>query len=651
MTLAVQESAKVSITSEQANPRLIAFYLTQFHPTPENDLWWGKGFTEWTNVTKTQPLFEGHYQPHLPSDFGFYDLRVRETRHDQIKTAKQYGIDGFCYHYYWFSGKRILNAPLDDMLADPASDMPFCLCWANENWTRRWDAADHEILIAQKYAADDDLNFIKSLVPFFSDPRYIKIDGAPFLIVYRPQHLPDAKKSVAIWREYCASMGIPKVHIVCALTHGNLEYEQFGFDGGVEFPPHNLDGISGVVENKTLNFSHDFSGLVCQYRDIANVYLNREYISPNIFHAVFPSWDNTARTGARAFVTLNGTPANYQHWLGKTIERTKQAHPGKERLVFINAWNEWAEGCHLEPDRKYGHAFLEATLKAKIEGSKQESFADIGTPKSNSRTDASLVSYVFGLEPQKLKHSHGVGHLPFLAWLIKLMRPKILVELGTGGDGNSFSLMNQIISDNKLQTLSYAYSYGLEKEKIIDLQRYLQINYPQAVLSPVDINDKNITSEFKDGSVDILHLNDLKSSNDARNLMQQWRAKLSKKAVVLIHNTNWHGADCDVHSFWAEIQSSAPGFNFLHAHGMGVLLLGEERLPQLLEMDDADVINPTLRRNAYLFEQAGKQLELKVKAEQLQERVESCEIKIDAFEKSTSWQLTKPIRKLMQMLK
>ena len=149
-------------------PRLIAFYLTQFHPTPENDLWWGKGFTEWTNVTKTKSLYDGHYQPHLPTDFGFYDLRVRETRHDQIKTAKQYGIDGFCYHYYWFSGKRILNAPLDDMLADPDSDMPFCLCWANENWTRRWDAADHELLIAQKYLPDDDLNFIKSLIPFIS---------------------------------------------------------------------------------------------------------------------------------------------------------------------------------------------------------------------------------------------------------------------------------------------------------------------------------------------------------------------------------------------------------------------------------------------------------------------------------------------------
>lgn len=358
---------------ETNRPRLIAFYLTQFHPIPENDSWWGKGFTEWTNVTKAKPLFDGHYQPHLPTDFGFYDLRVRATRHDQIRLAKQYGIDGFCYHYYWFSGTRLLNQPLDDMLADPESDMPFCLCWANENWTRRWDAAEHEILIAQRYQPDDDLNFIKSLIPFFFDPRYIRIDGVPFLIVYRPQHLPDTKKTATIWRDYCRSVGIGEIHICAALTHGNEDYAQFGFDSGVEFPPHNIRDLN--IASK-ISFFEPFRGYVAKYHGIAQSYLERKYQHNNVFKGVFPSWDNTPRTGNRGVVVLDGTPANYEYWLAETIKKTMMDYPGQERFVFINAWNEWAEGCHLEPDRKFQHQFLEATLRARNEQSMLEGFSE-----------------------------------------------------------------------------------------------------------------------------------------------------------------------------------------------------------------------------------------------------------------------------------
>jgi len=345
----------------EISPRLIAFYLPQFHPTPENDLWWGKGFTEWTNVTKAEPLFEGHLQPHLPTDFGFYDLRVREIRRDQIRVAKQYGIDGFCYHYYWFSGKRILNLPLDDMLSDAESDMPFCLCWANENWTRRWDAADHEILIAQKYLPNDDLDFIKSLVPFFQDKRYIRVDGKLYLIVYRPQHLPNARKTVGVWRDYCRSIGLGELHLCAALTHGNEDYAKFGFDSGVEFPPHNLK-IANI--NDQVEFYETFIGSIMQYASIARSYLDRVYDNARVFKAVFPSWDNTARTKERALIVLNGTPENYEYWLACTIDQVRQTDKADE-LVFINAWNEWAEGCHLEPDRWFGHRFLQATLNAK----------------------------------------------------------------------------------------------------------------------------------------------------------------------------------------------------------------------------------------------------------------------------------------------
>ena len=396
--------------------RLIAFYLTQFHPTPENDLWWGKGFTEWTNVTKAKPLFEGHRQPHLPSDFGFYDLRVRETRREQIDMAKQYGVDGFCYHYYWFSGKRILNLPLDDMLSDPESDMPFCLCWANENWTRRWDAAEHEVLIAQQYLPDDDLNFIKSLRTFFEDQRYIRVDGKPYLIVYRPQHLPDARKTVEIWRDYCRSVGLGEIHVCAALTHGNQDYAQFGFDSGVEFPPHNLPPVN---INGQITFSQSFRGNVIQYANTAQSYLDRDYgADTRVFRTVFPSWDNTARTKERALVVLNGTPENYEYWLASTLDKMQQVG-GQDELIFINAWNEWAEGCHLEPDRWFGHGFLQATLNAKNGLRRFSTFPEISLPHVDETAHrtfwkdmAEVLGYHAGLTFSRAKMV--VKHWPLL---------------------------------------------------------------------------------------------------------------------------------------------------------------------------------------------------------------------------------------------
>ncbi len=410
--------------SDQPAPRLVAFYLTQFHPIPENDLWWGKGFTEWINVTKAEPLFEGHRQPHLPTDFGFYDLRVRETRRDQIKVAKKYGIDGFCYHYYWFSGKRILNLPLDDMLSDAGSNMPFCLCWANENWTRRWDGADHEILIAQQYLPDDDLNFIRSLVPFFQDKRYIRVEGKLYLIVYYPQHLPDAGRTIAIWRDYCRTVGLGEIHVCAALTHGNEDYIKFGFDSGVEFPPHNpkSENINYQVE-----FSNIFRGTLMQYATIAQSYLDRNYDASLIFKTVFPSWDNTARTKERALVVLNGTPENYECWLASTIDLVTRSGR-KDELIFINAWNEWAEGCHLEPDRWYGRQFLQATLNAKTGLRRFVTFPDIGLPSINKaiqRTFFQDITYVLNYHAQskieKLKAV--VNQRPWLRFiLIPLVR-------------------------------------------------------------------------------------------------------------------------------------------------------------------------------------------------------------------------------------
>lgn len=338
--------------------RLIAFYLPQFHPIPENDQWWGKGFTEWRNASKAQPLFPGHYQPQLPADLGFYDLRVDAVRREQEALAAAHGISGFCYHYYWFSGKRLLEQPLDAKLADATSTLPFCLCWANENWTRRWDAADHQVLIEQLHREGDDAAFAESLLPYLRDPRYIRVDGKPLVLVYRPQALPDAARSTGIWRDAWRAAGIGEVHLAAALTHGNRDFTALGFDSGTEFPPHNID-IDNI--NTHLSFHGDFKGSVFQFADLANSFLHRDYGGARVFRTVFPSWDNTARTGERAVLMLNGTPENYEYWLAATLDR--QTARGGEDPVFINAWNEWAEGCHLEPDLRHGHAFLEATQR------------------------------------------------------------------------------------------------------------------------------------------------------------------------------------------------------------------------------------------------------------------------------------------------
>jgi len=371
------------------NVRLIAFYLPQYHPIPENDEWWGKGFTEWTNVTKAKPNFEGHYQPHLPSDLGFYDLRVPETRIEQAELAKSYGISGFCYHYYWFNGKRLLNRPLDEVLESKQADFPFCVCWANENWTRRWDGQENEILMAQNHSLEDDKNFINSLIPAFLDDRYIKINGKPLLIVYRVSLLPDPQRTIEVWRSECKKHGIEDVYLVAAQTFGIGDPRPYGFDAAVEFPPHG--SASRLINHEKKITNPNFKGSVLDYGQAVQSSINRYNNDYKIFRTVMPSWDNTARRQNNSHMYDNSSPDTYQQWLSQIISRTNQTYLGEERLVFINAWNEWGEGCHLEPDRVYGHGFLKATLNA-LESTKLEyETYQYSIPDENSSTESRIV--------------------------------------------------------------------------------------------------------------------------------------------------------------------------------------------------------------------------------------------------------------------
>jgi GT2 family glycosyltransferase/SAM-dependent methyltransferase len=343
--------------------KLIAFYLPQYHPIIENDIWWGTGFTDWNKVVSAKPNFVGHYQPHIPSDSGFYDLRVLEVMEQQAELAKKYGIYGFCFYYYWFGGKRLLEMPLERLLATGKPDIPFCLCWANENWTRRWDGMDNEILMAQSY--DDDVAVIKDVMRYMRHPNYIRIKGKPLFLVYRVNLFPDIKKTVSVWREVCKKDGIGEIYLAMVNSFENAiknpDPRKYGFDASVEFPPHGF-AIPIPPPGEILN--PDFKGVVSDYRETVLKYIQKEIPAYIHFRSVLPNWDNTPRRQNDGYIFHYSSPGAYQAWLEKMIEITREQNGPEERIIFINAWNEWGEGCHLEPDRRFGHGYLEATRNA-----------------------------------------------------------------------------------------------------------------------------------------------------------------------------------------------------------------------------------------------------------------------------------------------
>ena len=344
--------------------KLITFYLPQFHPIVENDRWWGKGFTEWTNVVRATPQFEGHYQPHHPADLGFYDLRLLAVQAEQVRLARRYGVYGFCFYYYWFAGKRLLESPISQF-AEADLRFPFCLCWANENWTRRWDGLDAEILIGQDHSPEDDLAFIAELSTYLLHPDYIRVDGMPLVVVYRPGLLPDPAATAKRWRRWCRKNGVGEIYLAYTQSFEALDPSEYGFDAAIEFPPNN----SGppIVTDTVTPINPDFSGTVYDYRVYSE--RSREYTLPDymLFRGVFPSWDNEARRSGRGTSFLHASPELYGEWLKNAGRDTIARIPNPdERLVFINAWNEWAEGAHLEPDQRYGHAWLEATRTALV---------------------------------------------------------------------------------------------------------------------------------------------------------------------------------------------------------------------------------------------------------------------------------------------
>lgn len=356
-----------------SKPDFIAFHLPQFHPTPENDLWWGKGFTEWTNVTKAKPLYKNHYQPHLPADLGFYDLRLEVSREQQAEMARDFGISGFCYYHYWFEGKRLLTEVSDAIVNSGKPDFPFCLCWANETWSRRWTGEDKNILIQQTYSLQDFRNHAQFLGNIFEDKRYIRINDRPVFIIYRFKGIPTDLNCIEIMRQEWNSMSIEQPYLVAVDVHDRkFNYENAGFDTALAFEPALGDIPESFSEGASWSrFKRNLSNGVLSTKlkvydyEKATAMMNDYPESYDRIPSLLVSWDNSSRRGEKGIIFENCNPHSFGRVLTNRMKKWKE-NPHPSNLFFLNAWNEWAEGNHLEPDMKYGQGYLK-TFKSVID--------------------------------------------------------------------------------------------------------------------------------------------------------------------------------------------------------------------------------------------------------------------------------------------
>lgn len=356
-----------SVLDKESEVRVISFYLPQFHPIPENDLWWGRGFTEWTNVTRALPSYEGHYQPHLPADLGFYDLRLKEVYQQQSALLKRYDLGGVCLYYYNFGGVPFLSTPLNVILSNPDLEMPFCLCWANENWSRRWDGGTRDLLLEQLYDPQTLRMVAQDVARAARDPRYIRVNGKALFLIYRPLMIPDTAATAEYFRSVAKGMDVD-LHLVFVESMESIDSDarplELGFDASVEFPPQGI-GVPMPADRAVLK--NGWRGLRYDYEKTVPAAIYRPGVPWPRYPTVFPSWDNTARQPLMGTSFDNASPEAFQVYVEEKLEKCKSMFVGSERLLFVNAWNEWAEGTHLEPDRAYGHRWLEAIRNALLE--------------------------------------------------------------------------------------------------------------------------------------------------------------------------------------------------------------------------------------------------------------------------------------------
>lgn len=394
--------------------RLFAFYLPQFHPTPENDEWWGRGFTEWTNVTKAKPLFPGHYQPRLPADLGFYDLRVPEVREAQANLARKAGVEGFCYWHYWFAGRRMLERPFNEVVASGEPDFPFCVAWANDTWRSHWYGAEKRTLIEQTYPgkADHERHFY-ALLEAFQDRRYIRVHNRPMFTIFRPKNLPGTEAFIELWHDLARRNGLDGIHFVAHLFDDELDFpwRNAGYNGAVVTNELKvmrrrmwdiarerlrlaeaerdgarkfrklLEAVTGtgrLVAHRILQRVLGWPGGVHYYRDAMLFFKSARALELGCYPSIVPGWDNTARAGKKGVVLHGATPELFAEHVRDIFESVAD-RPAEERIVFVKSWNEWAEGNCLEPDRKFGHGYLDAVRAALDATARPESAAVVGS--------------------------------------------------------------------------------------------------------------------------------------------------------------------------------------------------------------------------------------------------------------------------------
>jgi lipopolysaccharide biosynthesis protein len=352
-----------------AEATVAAFYLPQFHRIPENDKWWGDGFTDWTNVRRARASFNGHQQPRVPASLGYYDLSDPAVHHEQQALARKYGVNAFCYYAYSFKGRRLLERPLEILLQEDGLESQYFLCWANENWTRTWDGQDNQVLMKQEHSPESDAAFIEDIAPHLADPRYLRVDGRPLLLVYRPSLMPDPVRSADAMRTRAADLGLGELHLAMVQSFGTWDPRGMGFDSAVEFPPHQRDSRLFTVSPEDPDFpalldAESWKGFVFDYERCIEWAMSKPVPPFPWFRGVMPSWDNTPRRQERASVFIGDRPELFQTWLERALHFTYLFNPPPHWLVFVNAWNEWAEGAHLEPDVENGLARLEAVATA-----------------------------------------------------------------------------------------------------------------------------------------------------------------------------------------------------------------------------------------------------------------------------------------------